>query len=250
VDVQRSLRKVEDAIRQAAAEGVGRDQLDAVLLVGGSTKIPKVRRTLVEYFGRGEDFVKLDLDPAAVVARGAAILARTFGASDGPFDPRRPAPGVGRGGEPLPIEPVTAHSLGTGLEDGTCHRLIHRGTAIPVSHTDRNFTNSVATDTIHVGIYQGEGRFYRENTLIGVLVLDGLKWLPRDEHRFDLIYSLDENGLLSVRARHHASGRSWDVTIDHPTLVEGSEAMGVLYERIQQLHRSGQPPPEGRCWPG
>ena len=243
VDVQRSLRKVEDAIRQAAAKGVGRDQLDAVLLVGGSTKIPKVKRTLVEYFGRGEDFVKLDLDPAAVVARGAAILARTFGPSDGPFDPRKQPQGSGGEGEPLPIEPITAHSLGTGLEDGTCHRLIHRGMAIPVSHTDRNFTNSVATDTIVVGIYQGEGQYFRENTRIGDLVLDGLEWRQRDEHHFDLTYSLDENGLLSVRAMYHDSGRRWDATIDHPTLVAGNEAMLVLYERIQQLYRAGREPP-------
>ena len=245
VDVQRSLRKVEDAIRQAAAKGVGRDQLDAVLLVGGSTKIPKVKRTLVEYFGRGEDFIKLDLDPAAVVARGAAILARTFGPSDGPFDPRRQPQGSGGEGEPLPIEPITAHSLGTGLEDGTCHRLIHRGMAIPVSHTDRNCTNAVATDTVVLGIYQGEGHYYRENTLIGRLVLDGLEW---GKHYFHLTYSLDESGLLSVRAEDANSGRSWDATIDHPTLVEGPEAMLTLYERIQQLYRAGRQPPEGPRW--
>jgi molecular chaperone DnaK len=243
VDIQRSLRKVEDAIHQAAAKGVGRDQLDAVLLVGGSTKIPKVKRTLVEYFRRGEDFVKLDLDPAAVVARGAAILARTYGPSDGPFDPRRQPQGSTGEGEPLPIEPITAHSLGTGLEDGTCHRLIHRGMTIPVSQTDRNFTNSVATDTIHVGVYQGEGQYFRENTLIGDLVLDGLEFRQRGEHHFDLTYSLDENGLLSVRAEYADSGRSWDATINHPTLVEGNEALLVRYEQVQRLYRGGREPP-------
>jgi molecular chaperone DnaK (HSP70) len=248
-DVQRSLRKVEDAIRQAAAKGVGRDQLNAVLLVGGSTTIPKVKRMLVDYFGQGEDFVKLDLDPAAVVARGAAILARTFAPSDEPFDPRRrPRRTSGELGEPLPIEPITEHSLGTGLEDGTCFRLIERGTAIPVSRTDRNFINSEATDTIHVGIYQGEGRFYQENTLIGVLVLDGLKWLPRGEHHFDLTYSLDANGLLSVRADYANAGRSWDATIDHPTLVEDEAAMLILYEQVQQLYRTGRQPPTEQRW--
>jgi molecular chaperone DnaK len=127
---------------------------------------------------------------------------------------------------------------------------IERGTAIPVSRTDRNFTNSEATDTIHVGIYQGEGRFYRENTLIGVFVLDGLKWLPRDEHHFDLTYSLDANGPLSVRADYANSGRSWDATIDHPTLVEDEAAMLILYERVQQLYRSGRQPPTGQRWSG
>jgi molecular chaperone DnaK (HSP70) len=247
-DVQRSLRKVEDAIRQAAAKGVGRDQLDAVLLVGGSTKIPKVKRMLADYFGRGEDFVRLDLDPAAVVARGAAILARTFQSSDGPFDPASDPPertlAVTPQGDPLPIEPITEHSLGTGLEDGTCHRLIERGTTIPVTSTHRNFTNAEATDTIRVGIYQGEGKFYRDNTLIGTLVLDDLKWLPRGEHHFDLTYALNENGLLKVRAEYHNSGQGWDATIDHPTLVDGGAAMRVLYERTQQLYRSGRQPPQ------
>jgi molecular chaperone DnaK (HSP70) len=118
--------------------------------------------------------------------------------------------------------------------------------AIPVSHTDRDFTNAVATDTVVVGIYQGEGQYYRENTLIGRLVLDGLEWLQREEHHFDLTYSLDENGLLSVRASYHHSGRSWDATIDHPTLVEGNEAILARYKQIQQLYRTGREPPEGQ----
>jgi molecular chaperone DnaK (HSP70) len=207
-----------------------------VLLVGGSTKIPKVKRMLVEYFGRGEDFVRLDLDPAAVVARGAAILASTFRPTDGPFDPRRRFSEDDEPGEPLPIERITEHSLGTGLEDGTFRRLIERGKTIPVETTQRHFTNAEATDTIHVGIYQGEGEYFRENTLIGVLVLDGLEWLPRGEHDFDLTYSLDENGLLSVRADYANSGQSWNATIDHPTLVKGEEAMQVLYEQVQKLY--------------
>jgi molecular chaperone DnaK len=118
-----------------------------------------------------------------------------------------------------------------------------------VSHTG-NFAYSVATDTVVVGIYQGEGQSVRENTLIGRLVLDGLDRRQRGVHHIDLTYSLDENGLLSVRARNHDSGRSWDATIDDPTLVEGNEAMLAHYERIQQLYRAGQPPPKGQREPG
>jgi molecular chaperone DnaK (HSP70) len=251
-DVRRSLESVDEAIRQAAAKGVTRDQLDAVLLVGGSTKIPKIRRDLVDRFGRGEDFVRADLDPAAVVARGAAMLASRFPPTERPFDPRdRPQSTTEppETGASLEILPITEHSLGVGLEDGRCHRLIERGTAIPVSHTDRGFTNADRTDTLHVGVYQGEGEFYRENALIGILTLDNLEPLDRGRHRFDLTYSLDANGLLTVQAVKSGTSESWQARIDHTSLVQGDEALWVLHQRLKELYQGGRPPPSSGYQP-
>jgi len=160
-DLERSLRSVRDAIQQAEERGLQQEQLDGVLLVGGSTKIPAVKRKLVDYFERGDGFVKADLNPAAVVARGAAMVAARLKPTDPPFDIGR-APEVmkvdGDGDEaPVQVRPIAEHSLGVALEDGTCRRLIERGTPIPASSTQRNFTNS-APGPLVVAIYQGNGR--------------------------------------------------------------------------------------------
>ena len=85
-DLDRSLQSVRDAIQQAEDRGLRQEQLDGVLLVGGSTKIPAVKKKLIDYFERGDEFVKVDLNPAAVVARGAAMVAARVQATEPPFD--------------------------------------------------------------------------------------------------------------------------------------------------------------------
>jgi actin-like ATPase involved in cell morphogenesis/tetratricopeptide (TPR) repeat protein len=102
----RSLARVDEALDKAALMGVMRDDLDAVLLVGGSSRIPRVRTLLVDHFGRGDSFVPVDADPAAVVARGAALLAHRFVPSPPPFDIKRPVDST--------LVDVVAHHSNTG----------------------------------------------------------------------------------------------------------------------------------------
>jgi molecular chaperone DnaK (HSP70) len=250
-DLERSLRSVRDAIQQAEDRGLQQEQLDGVLLVGGSTKIPAVKRKLVDYFERGDGFVKADLNPAAVVARGAAMVAARLKPTDPPFDIGR-APEVmkvdGDGDEaPVQVRPIAEHSLGVALEDGTCRRLIERGTPIPASSTQRNFTNS-APGPLVVAVYQGERPLWSDNVWIGDLRLLGIdESRPRHYHNFDLTYELDENGLLSVRAVYNNQpGQHWEAEIAHHKGMRDEDALRLMARELNELYRptpTWEPPP-------
>jgi molecular chaperone DnaK (HSP70) len=243
-DLTRTLHSVEEAIGQASAKGLERDELDAVLLVGGSTKIPAVRRMLADYFGRGDDFVKLDLDPAAVVARGAAIMASRFSPSPPPFDLGRTLePGLAstQPGGLVDVLPITEHSLSVGVVGNRCVRLIDRGTSIPVSRTDPNFTNEGPSETLEAPVFQGESEYQPDNTRIGSVYLDGLEPRPRGYHQFVITYTLDENGLLSVEVRQPNTGQIWQSRFEHETLVNSANQLEIRRQELRRLY--GSPPP-------
>jgi molecular chaperone DnaK (HSP70) len=249
-DLERSLRSVRDAIQQAEERGLRQEQLDGVLLVGGSTKIPAVKRKLVDYFERGDGFVKADLNPAAVVARGAAMVAARLEPTPPPFEIARAKDVMEQDAgtdadadidAPVRVRPIAEHSLGVALEDGTCRRLIERGTPIPASSTQRDFTNS-APGPVTCQVYQGEQPLWRDNTWIGELRLVGIdETKPRHYHRFDLTYSLDQNGLLSVRAVYNQTGKSWEAQIAHQRGMRDEEALTLMHRELQELYRP-QPP--------
>jgi molecular chaperone DnaK len=254
-DLERSLRSVRDAIQQAEDRGLRQEQLDGVLLVGGSTKIPAVKRKLVDYFERGDGFVKVDLDPAAVVARGAAMVAARLAPTPPPFDIGRAKEVMekdadgdadGDADAPVRVRPIAEHSLGVALEDETCRRLIERGTPIPASSTQRDFTNS-APGPVTVQVYQGEQPLWSDNTWIGELRLLGIdETRPRHYHKFDLTYSLDQNGLLSVRAVYNQTGKSWEAQIAHQRGMRDEDALKLMHRELQELYRpppAWEPPP-------
>jgi molecular chaperone DnaK (HSP70) len=245
-DLHRTLHSVEEAISLASAKGLERDQLDAVLLVGGSTKIPAVRRMLADYFGRGDDFVKLDLDPAAVVARGAAIMASRFAPSPPPFDlGRTPEPGLtttGPGGV-VDVLPITEHSLSVGVVGNRCVRLIERGTNVPVSRTQSNFTNEGPSDTMEAPVFQGESEYQPDNTRIGTVYLDNLEVRPRGYHQFVVTYTLDGNGLLSVEVRQPNTGQIWQSRFEHETLVNSVNQLEVRRQELMRLYGLPRPAP-------
>jgi molecular chaperone DnaK (HSP70) len=238
-DLTRTLDSVEDALEQARAKGVEPDGLDAVLLVGGSTKIPKVKRMLAEYFRRGDDFVKLDLDPAAVVARGAAIMAGRFPPSPPPFDfGRTLEPAVGRANEEgiVDVFPITEHSLGVGVVGKRVHRLIDRGTSVPASKTDPNFTNEGPYETLEVPVFQGESEYQNDNTLIGTVKLEGLQPRPRGFHRFAITYTLDESGLLSVEVKHLNTDKIRSGSFQHEALLSSESQLEARHHELRRLY--------------
>jgi molecular chaperone DnaK len=253
-DLTRTLHSVEEAIRQASAKGLERNDLDAVLLVGGSTKIPAVRRMLADYFGRGDDFVKLDLDPAAVVARGAAIMASRFSPSPPPFDLGRaqePGLAVTNASGVVDVLPITEHTLSVGVVGNRVVPLIERGTAIPVSATQSNFTNEGPYETLEAPVFQGESEYQPDNTRIGTVYLDGLDPRPKGYHQFQVTYSLDENGLLSVVVKEARSGKVWESRFEHETLVNSVSQLEVRRQELLRLYASAQPapPPTGYAPP-
>ncbi len=246
-----TLTNVEDAIRIAGTkdETITKETIDAILLVGGSSKIPLVKEKLLTYFGRDEDFVRSDLNPDTVVAKGAAILGNKMVPGKGDFDIHETNIIAVANDDPdledLPdIWGITEHSLGVGVQDQTTNqevvqKLIHQATNIPTSVTKDDYTNPGPVDKIPVNIYQGEGKYPYENVLIGTLVIDGLDPKPRGEHRFSVTFSLDANGLLYVKILHINENKVYEDKLMQATGVGGTMAMELKRGNLLKLFNAG-----------
>jgi molecular chaperone DnaK (HSP70) len=261
--LQRSLASVARALQYAEEKSVRREALNAVLLVGGSTRVPRVRQLLAEYFNRDDRFVRADGNPDHLVARGAAIVARRFEPSPPPFDiKKRPdATLISQEMEDIvSVNFITEHTLGVGVQENKFDPLISRGTNIPVSAM-RTYTNPEGATHVVAPIYQGEGTYVYENTLIGELHLGPMQPLPEGHHQFETHFSLDQNGLLSVKIHHRNDDKVYAGDFRHNATVDGDDALLLLRQRLlamfQPLPVSPQqpdippppPPPPGVAAP-
>ena len=219
--LDRSLYQVEEVLRAAQKDkGVRRDEVNAVLLVGGSTRIPRVKQMLLDHFEQDEGFVRADANPDTLVARGAAIQAKRFQPSDS-FDLKnRPSATAVEAEEDqdYAITLITEHTLGVGVEGGGFDPLIRRGTKIPAKQS-RSYTNGENAVNIAATIYQGESEFYYDNTLIGSIHLDDIEPRPSNYHRFEITFALDVNGLLDVQVIHGNTGKEYLATFDQSTTI-------------------------------
>lgn len=236
--MERALAQVREALSFAEdKKGVRRDEVDAVLLVGGSTRVPAVTGALLAEFGKPADFVKSDADPDTLVARGAALVAKRFQPSPAFDITDRLDKGL-TSTEPddLDVTLITEHTLGVGVQDNKCDELIPRGTKIPASQK-KTYTNPALAEHIEATIYQGEGVYSYENTLIGTIHLADIEPRPEGYHKFEVEFALDINGLLEVKVTHENTGRAYEATFEQSTsigkvnlLAERREALLALYE--------------------
>ncbi len=191
--VQRTFAVCDEALRNARLHA---RQIDHVLLVGGMTRVPVIRDTVQQYFGR---VPAEGVDPDAVVAVGAAIQAHAL--TDAHADSSV-------------LLDVTPQSLGIRTMGGFCEVLIPRNSAVPTEASKVFHTAFDEQTEVRVAVYQGEGRTVDENTLLGEFVLSDLPALPRGQVRVRITFSLDADGILSVEARDERGGRAHTVRIE------------------------------------
>ncbi|WP_410631589.1 Hsp70 family protein [Amycolatopsis sp. cmx-4-83] len=233
--LDRSLKKVLEAL-ELAKGGPGEPPLavDAVLLVGGSTRIPLVREMLVDHFEKDDDFVRADGDPDTLVARGAAILAGRFEASDS-FDlNRRPTAERQSDADDFDIRLITEHTLGVGVQDDRFDPLIERGAKIP-TRKDKRYTNQKDSENVEVPIYQGESGMVFDNTRVGTIVLDKIEPREAGYHQFDITFKLDVNGLLEVKVFHANAGREYEATFRQSTSIGKIDMLAESRRRLLRL---------------
>nr|XP_018910991.1 PREDICTED: heat shock protein 68-like [Bemisia tabaci] len=193
---QRTLTIVEKALMDAE---LGKDAIDDVVVVGGSSRIPKVQSLLQDFFG-GKT-LKHTIHPDEAVAYGAAVQAASLS-----------------GNEDLDIKDIVLHdvtplSLGIDIENDVFSVLIKRNTRIPCKIT-RNYTTGVDNQVnIRVEIYEGERAVASENHLLGKLLLQGIKKAPRGVPNVDVSFDLNAEGILSVSAEESGTGNSANITI-------------------------------------
>ena len=222
IDQTRSL--TETALSDA---GLGHDQIDKVLLVGGSTRIPAVRRMVRDLIGKEPE---IGTNPDEVVAIGAAVYAANESGV-----PVRDT--TGRELPPARIRNVTAHSLGVVvLNDGTPRnaRLIPKDSPIPASGRD-NFTTLDDNQTaVRIEILQGEDDDPEMCVKVGDAgVLAGIPRQPRGVPQIVVTLEYDKSGIVHVHARESQSGKELNATIEYTALISGAAVQQAI-ARVEQ----------------
>lgn len=235
--LHKSLNQVDEAIQIAQKDkDISKDKIDNILLVGGSTKIPKVRRLLLEYFEKGDDFVSAEADPDTVVARGAAIMAKKFEATPGKFDIEKRAQAnlMSKDRDGIPDTTlITEHSLGVGTVRDEVVHIIERGHILPARQSKSDFVNSGPSEYIYVPVFQGESKYAYENTMIGTLPIGPMEPRPAGEHKFEVIFNIDNNGLLAMTINHLNENKSYKADFIQKTGIGGDDKLKI--ERMKLL---------------
>lgn len=237
--IDKSLHEVDKALQFAnQAKGVQRENVDAVLLVGGSTRIPRVRRMLLDHFEEDDGFVRGDANPDTLVARGAAIVANRFEATP-EFDISvRPNRLRSAEEQDYTVTLIAEHTLGVGVQGERFSQLIPRGTKIPARQV-KTYMNPDQATHIRADIFQGEGDYVYDNVLIGTIHLDDIEPRPEGYHKFEVEFSLDENGLLSVQVTHTKTGREYQATFDQSTTIGKLDELALRRAALAEMHANG-----------
>ncbi len=207
--VQRSFQVCDEALSQA---GFGVADLDGVILVGGSTRMPIIRSAVSEYFNRE---VHANVDPDLVVAMGAAIQADEL------------ETGAGQ----AVLLDVVSQTLRVGTVENFTEPVIERNTTIPIERTRRFVTGADNQDRVNIRIYQGEGREIEDCIALGEFEISGLREAKRGEVTIEVVFSLDANAILSVQARDVDTGQSASTTIR----LDGAMTQQVFDEARERI---------------
>ncbi|RLN42969.1 heat shock cognate 70 kDa protein [Panicum miliaceum] len=192
------VEPVEKCLRDAAVDKSG---IDDVVLVGCSTRIPKVQSMLRDLFG-GKELCR-GINPDEAVAHGAAIKAAVL---------RSDAAGRQKMQE-LMLADVTPLSLGVETTGGAMTVLIPRNTSVPAKKERLFSTCSDNQDSVLIRVYEGERASTRDNYLLGRFELSGIAPAPRAALRIVVSFDVDENGVLNVSAEDKTTGQKKEITI-------------------------------------
>ncbi len=188
--VQRSFLICDEALKLS---GMTVGQIDEVVLVGGTTKMPMVVEGVKSYFGKTP---REDINPDEVVAVGAAIQAAAL----------TRAPGGAGGGADAVLLDVTPRALGIKVVGGFAETIIERNAQIPVEQTRRFTTSQDYQTQVRIQVCQGESRTFEDNQALGELVLDALRPARRGEVAVEVTFEIDTDGILQVEAKDPETG--------------------------------------------
>jgi molecular chaperone DnaK len=200
--LERTMRIVDSAL---SAANLNAKDIDQVVLVGGSTRIPKVQELVAEVFGKAK--VNKDINPDEVVALGAAIQAAVLAGDM----------------QSLVLLDVTPLTLSIETLGGVATPLIERNTTIPVEKT-KTFTTADDFQTqVEIHVVQGERKMAADNKSLGRFQLTDLPPAPRGVPQIDVTFQIDADGILNVTAKDKATGKSASIEIKETSRLTEAE---------------------------